>query len=137
MNSFPSDQSSPSLPPFDGGSPTAPDGGADAAASIEAHGAPLAPQPSENDMLLAALQGLFSKWDKQESTMAGEKSSLLETLMMLAGSEPATPQEAMVEGGPENNFGMTAGAPPLPQDAQGVAPPIPGMGMPQEPSMLE
>ncbi len=91
--------------------PTAtPLGGAGAgnnmAVDQDAMGMAPTPAPGEDDMIMSALRAVLGKWASGGATIAGEKNSLLQTLMMLASSKPPMPQEAFVEGGSPTNFGM-------------------------------
>ena len=52
-------------------------------------GAPM--PPDENEMILQLIEALLSKWQGGEQQIAGEKSGLLEMLMMLVGVQPPMP----------------------------------------------
>ena len=91
--------------------PTAtPLGGAGAASSaavdLGGMGTPPIAAPDQEDLILTALQAVLGKWASGQATIAGEQNSLLQTLMLLASSQPPTASEAFVEGGAPTNFGM-------------------------------
>lgn len=79
------------------------------------------PAPSEDDLIMSSLQAVLGKWSTQGSAIAGEKNSLLQTLMMLASSQPPSAPEAFVEGGSPTNFGMVPTSDQLP-GGMGAAP---------------
>lgn len=85
-----------------------------AAVDLGGMGAPPIMAPSEDDLIMSAMQAVLGKWASGQSQMAGEKNSLLQTLMLLASSQPPQPMEAFVEGGPATNFGMTPNDTTLP-----------------------
>lgn len=58
--------------------------------------------PTEDDMIGQLLEGVMMKWAGDQAQMAGEKSALLETLMMIAAAGGAMPPQDMVEGMPMN-----------------------------------
>ena len=120
----------PGLPPMTPGGPVAPPtatllGGAGAAPSaavdLGGMGAPPMMAPSEDDLIMSALQAVLGKWGSAGAQMAGEKNSLLQTLMLLASSQPPMPAEAFVEGGPATNFGMIPNDPTLPSGGGGAS----------------
>lgn len=124
----------PGMPPADpmmgmGGPvppPTAtPLGGAGAAPAtavdLGGMGAPPMMAPSEDDLIMSALQAVLGKWGTAGAQMAGEKNSLLQTLMLLASSQPPMAPEAFVEGGPATNFGMVPNDTSLPSGGGGAS----------------
>lgn len=74
------------------------------------------PAPGEDDLIMSALQAVLGKWSTGGAQIAGEKNSLLQTLMMLASSQPPTAPEAFVEGGMPTNFGMQPSEAEYPMD---------------------
>lgn len=124
----------PGMPPADpmmgmGGGPVPPPtatplGGAGAAPSaavdLGGMGAPPMMAPSEDDLIMSALQAVLGKWGTGQAQIAGEKNSLLQTLMLLASSQPPMAPEAFVEGGPATNFGMAPADPALPSGGGGA-----------------
>lgn len=77
-------------------------------------GAPPVMAPDQDDLIMSALQAVLGKWGNGQAQMAGEKESLLQTLMLLASSQPPTAPEAFVEGGAPTAFGMAPADPMLP-----------------------
>lgn len=123
----------PPMPvPMTPGGPVAPPtatplGGAGAAPSaavdLGGMGAPPIMAPSEDDLIMTAMQAVLGKWASGQAQVAGEKNSLLQTLMLLASSQPPQPMEAFVEGGSPTAFGMSPQDTQLPSGSGG-----PGMG---------
>jgi hypothetical protein len=58
-----------------------------------------APPMSEDEAIIQLMQALLGKWGQDEAQLAGEKSGLLETMMMMLGAAPPAPADAMAEGG--------------------------------------
>lgn len=120
----------PGLPPMmSPGGPVAPAtatplGGAGAAPSsavdLGGMGAPPMMAPSEDDLIMTAMQAVLGKWGSGQAQIAGEKNSLLQTLMLLASSQPPQPMEGFIEGGPATNFGMTPVDQTLPSGGGGA-----------------
>lgn len=117
------------MPPMTPGGPVPPAtatplGGAGAAPAtavdLGGMGAPPMMAPSEDDLIMSALQAVLGKWGTGSAQIAGEKNSLLQTLMLLASSQPPQPMEGFVEGGPATNFGMAPADPSLPSGGTGV-----------------
>jgi hypothetical protein len=59
-----------------------------------------------NEMMLQALTAVLSKWDSTDAQIAGEKNSLMETLMLIASANPPGAAEAAVMGGDPMGYGM-------------------------------
>lgn len=87
-------------------------------------GAPLGPEPmavdtggmgvppaaiDPNEMMLQALMAVLGKWESSEAQIAGEQSSLMETLMLIASANPPGAEEAAVMGGDPMGYGMDPG----------------------------
>lgn len=70
-------------------------GAMDAMGGMGMMGAPeQAPMPAdENEMIMQLLEALLSKWQGGEDQIAGEKSGLLQMLMMMVGAQPPHPQD--------------------------------------------
>lgn len=120
----------PTAPPMTPGGPVAPPtatplGGAGAAPSaavdLGGMGVPPMMAPSEDDLIMTAMQAVLGKWGSGQAQMAGEKNELLQTLLLLASSQPPQPMEGFVEGGPATNFGMTPNDPSLPSGGGGAS----------------
>lgn len=99
-------------------------GGAGAAPSsaidLDAMGAGPVMAPTEDDLIMSAMSAVLGKWATGQAQVAGEKNSLLQTLLLLASSQPPQPMEAFAEGGAATNFGMQPNDITLP--AAGAAP---------------
>ena len=50
---------------------------------------------------------VLGKWDNNEAQIAGEKSALMQTLMMIASASPPDAAEAALMGEDPNGYGMT------------------------------
>lgn len=70
-------------------------------------GAPPVAPADPNEMMLQALMSVLGKWDNNESQIAGEKSALMQTLMMIASASPPDAAEAALMGEDPNGYGMT------------------------------
>lgn len=68
--------------------------------------APAVMPPDPNEMMLQALMAVLGKWESNDAQIAGEKSSLMETLMMIASAQPPGAMEAAVMGGDPTAYGM-------------------------------
>lgn len=66
--------------------------------------------PSEEDMIMQALQGVLGKWASSEAVLGMEKGALLDTLMQIMQAQPPMAMDAMSMGGPPDAYGM---APPM------------------------
>jgi hypothetical protein len=64
-----------------------------------------------NEMMLQALMAVLGKWESTDAQIAGEKNSLMETLMLIASANPPGAQEAAVMGGDPMGYGMEPGMP--------------------------
>lgn len=64
------------------------------------------PAADPNEMMLQALMAVLGKWEGTEAQLAGEQSSLMETLMMIASAQPPGAMDAAVMGGDPAGFGM-------------------------------
>jgi len=62
-----------------------------------------------NEMMLQALTAVLGKWESTDAQIAGEKNSLMETLMLIASANPPGAQEAAVMGGDPSGYGMEPG----------------------------
>ncbi len=62
-------------------------------------GVPPAVMPSDDEMMMQALMAVLQKWDGAKAQLAGEQSSLIETLMLIASAQPPGAAEAAVMGG--------------------------------------
>lgn len=62
-----------------------------------------------NEMMLQALMAVLGKWESTDAQIAGEKNSLMETLMLIASANPPGAQEAAVMGGDPMGYGMEPG----------------------------
>lgn len=65
---------------------------------------PVAVNPE--DLIDQAMLAVRSKWMSQEAQLAGEKNSLMEILMMLAGAQPPSAMDAGVMGSDPTGYGM-------------------------------
>jgi hypothetical protein len=59
---------------------------------------------TEDAILLQLLQAAMGKWGGEEAQLAGEKSTLMGTLMGILGVQPPTPVDAFAEA-PESMVG--------------------------------
>jgi hypothetical protein len=48
--------------------------------------------PSEDEMLIQLMQAAMGKWSSGEAQIAGEKSGIIQTLMMILGAAPPGPE---------------------------------------------
>lgn len=62
-----------------------------------------------NEMMLQALTAVLGKWESTDAQIAGEKNSLMETLMLIASANPPGAAEAAVMGGDPTDYGMEPG----------------------------
>lgn len=60
----------------------------------------------ENELMMQALLAILEKWKSSEAQLAGEKNSLMETLMLIAGAAPPSAAEAAVMGTDPASYGM-------------------------------
>lgn len=99
--------------PMGGGVPAAPS----TAVDLGGMGMPPTMAPTQDDLIMGSLQAVLGKWAGGQAQIAGEKDSLLQALMQLAGAQPPSAPEAFAEGGAPTNFGMGMEGPVDPMGA--------------------